>query len=172
MNKFLMILIFNVFLFPCCSMQKVVIQHGDCSCYAIDIQGIIHNIHSDNMMMDWCKKELEKVHAILVKPTISVEEYEKMYSITSEILPEFSGKDKKILKKILSVSIFKLLDHGVHNFIGSSFYPDEEDLESIKIDGKSVTPEEFLQIQHILEEEFSAGKGSEAFVKAKNSIVR
>lgn len=172
MNKFLMILIFNVFLFPCCSMHKAVIQHGDCLRYAIDIQGIIHNIHSDNLMMNWCKKELEKVHAILVKPTVSVEEYKKIYSIASEILPEFSGKDKKILKKILSVSIFKLLDHGVYNFIGSSFYPDEEDLENIKIDGKSVTSEEFLQIQRILEEEFSAGRSSEAFTKAKNSIVR
>ena len=64
-----------------------------------------------------------------------------------------------LLNKIAVFSVFHLLKAGVYDFIGASFYPEEEDLLDIKIEGQSPTADDFCEIQETLQRKLEM-KGS------------
>lgn len=107
--------------------------------------------------LDWYKSKLVLIDSELQKTEGSVVDYKKICSETMNVLPSFLGDDERILSKILVFSIFHVLKEGIYDFIGSSFYPKEPDLESIILDGTILTPSEFMRIQTLLEEKLEDG---------------
>lgn len=122
------------------------------------LNNIIDSIHTDNHMLDWSKSELVKVRSMLAKEKISKKDHKKICSILMNVLPSFSGSNERKLKRIFAYSLVSALKEGIYDFIGSSFYPNQADLEGIELDGENLTSEEFLQIQKILEDDAKLGK--------------
>ena len=81
-----------------------------------------------------------------------------------------------LLNKIAVFSIFHLLKAGVYDFVGASFYPEEEDLLDIKIEGQSPTTADFCEIQETLqrklEMEGSLPETPVAFENVVKAIVK
>lgn len=72
--------------------------------------------------------------------------------------------------------LFHLLKDGVYDFVGASFYPEEEDLLDVKIEGQSPTADDFCEIQETLQRklEMNGGlpKNPVAFENVVKAIVK
>lgn len=81
-----------------------------------------------------------------------------------------------LLNKIAVFSVFHLLKEGVYDFVGASFYPEDEDLLDIRIEGQSPTTSDFCEIQETLqiklEMEESLPETPVAFENVVKAIVR
>ncbi|MDR0581076.1 MAG: hypothetical protein LBG04_03125 [Holosporaceae bacterium] len=160
MRKTLTVLILSISVFSINADEFVITDKK--KHYVAILNKIIADISSNDIMLNWSKNKLAKARNALNQETISVEDHKKICSIILSVLPGFSGDIEKQLNKILTPSLMHLLNAGIYDFIGSSFYPEECDLETIMLDGEKLTPEEFLQIQQALEEDIESNKTKES----------
>lgn len=111
--------------------------------YIKQLDDIITNTRPGESIVNKWRKGLIPVKKILNKETISVEEYEQIGLEIQRSLLFFSSEGSFVLDKLLVFTSISLLKKGVNHLIGSSFYPSNEFLESVFLDGKNLTQDEF-----------------------------
>ncbi|MDR0581077.1 MAG: hypothetical protein LBG04_03130 [Holosporaceae bacterium] len=152
---------------------NLTIDEGKRAEYGSALANVISYIQTGNTMLDWSKNKLTSASRILEKTSVSTEDYGQVCSIVMSVLPSFSHKEERVLSKILTFSLFHVLKEDVYDFIGSSFYPEDEDLDAIMLEGKKLTSVEFIQIQAVLEKDLEDGiVDNGSFSKALDSIKK
>ncbi|OUM64763.1 hypothetical protein PIROE2DRAFT_8375 [Piromyces sp. E2] len=86
-------------------------------------------------------------------PNVNIEDKRSEYvSRLEEARETLFGNDsisvccKEKLANVTVFSVFHLLKDGIYDFVGASFYPEDEDLIGIKIEDQSPTATEFCEI--------------------------
>lgn len=114
--------------------------------YAKGPDDIISNVHPGRDIENRWRKSLIPVRDILLKTTISVEEYEQIGLELRRCMLFFSSEGSFVLDKLLVFSSISLLKKGVNDLVGSSFYPQNEALEAVFLDEKNLTRDEFCYL--------------------------
>ena len=128
----------------------------------------------DDIISVCCKVKLADVCVELSKEDT---DFQQVASNVFSVLPDVSDSvGVHLLNKIAVFSVFHLLKAGVYDFVGASFYPEEEDLLDIKIEGQSPTTADFCEIQETLqrklEMEGSLPETPVAFENVVKAIVK
>lgn len=112
--------------------------------YSKELDDFISNIQPGHDIENRWRKSLIPVRETLNKEKISADEYNQIGLEMQRVSLLFS--DEMVLSKLLVYSSVKLLKKGVNHLVGSSFYPSNEALESVFLDGKNLTQDEYKYI--------------------------
>lgn len=173
MKKVFTFLIANVILVSVCSADLVDIIDKR-SEYADKLKEVRESLFEDDIISVCCKATLGDIYRELSKKDTN---FQQVTSDVFDVLPDVSDSDKvHLLNKIAVLCIFHLLKTGVYDFVGASFYPEEEDLLDIKIDGQSPTADDFCEIQETLQRNWemkgSLPKTPAAFEDVVRAVVK
>ncbi|MDR1560770.1 MAG: hypothetical protein LBS23_00210 [Holosporaceae bacterium] len=174
MKKMLMFLVANAVLVFSCDAGLVDITDKR-SEYLSKLNEVRETLFGDSSIEVSCKARLAAVSAELSKEEGI--DFQQVTSDVFDVLPEVSNSaGTHLLNKIAVFSVFHLLKSGVYNFVGASFYPEEEDLADIKIEGQPLTSSDFREIQETLqrrlETEGKLPRTSIAFENVVKTIVK